>query len=788
MASFANTQELLHRLEHADSRVYGVKQLGFGSAYTAFAQGEAGLFYNPAGLAFRGQSLSYENLDMDANQHNLNNYFAAHLSPFGLAFWQQENQGVKTQATVFGFGNYGTQGVGWGLNLKLLSAKTQSLHKSGTALDFGVQLRLLESLRVGAFLKNIYTTGLDLSAIYRLGLAYKPFDRLRLVSDVVQKSDGFGSHKVYVQGGVDVDVSKSLSMSAGYFDEGPTLGIALKNEAFQLHYAIVDAFDSKEPYRQSFGIRLGLENAWQGLPRRHTVKNPKAYAEFHLNDNLISGQSSLSLFGGEKIGLSDLVRVLNDLSKDRSAKGIVIKLDSFVSNLASLGIIQELRQALINVKNQDKEVIIYVSSSAGLAEYYLASVASKLVMAPMGSLSQLGLEFEVLKTKRFLKRFGFETEVISHGRNKAALSESSDALTIKQKHLVDTLLRDLYHEVILSIKQDRNLDWKRVADVFDGRLIAAQDALDLGLVDELLYYDELKESLNEDKANKFEDLSMFVAPDEPSTVFSFQKKIAVLEIDGPIHTGKSLRDGVYGEKKSGADDISASIQKISKDASIKGVLLRINTPGGSVLGSDQIYRALEQLADEKTVYVSMGNMATSGGYYVALPAKKLYASETTLTGSIGVLSMYSNWEGFFDWLNIDVERFSTGKKMGLYSNTKRLSKAQKEMIKSFQNSSYKHFRELVKTHRNLDDKTLDTVAQGHLFTGKQALKVGLIDELGGYQKALTDLALSVGLSKHPKVKYYRKGIEMTLPLQSPPGIPFLQNLNLRPHNRKSQSF
>ena len=137
----------------------------------------------------------------------------------------------------------------------------------------------------------------------------------------------------------------------------------------------------------------------------------------------------------------------------------------------------ELRQALINVKNQDKEVIIYVSSSAGLAEYYLASVASKLVMAPMGSLSQLGLEFEVLKTKRFLKRFGFETEVISHGRNKAALSESSDALTIKQKHLVDTLLRDLYHEVILSIKQDRNLDWKRVADVFDGRLIAAQDAL-----------------------------------------------------------------------------------------------------------------------------------------------------------------------------------------------------------------------------------------------------------------------------------------------------------------------
>lgn len=741
---------------------FNSRVLGHGNAYTAWAEGAAGLFYNPAGLSFPGREIGYENLDLSNQFSRSHSQFYTKLSPFGLSFWQNKQSTIESKGTILGYGNQGQAGIGWGLNLKFLESKSKTNVESIFAVDFGTQFRINNQLRLGLMLKDMYTSDSDLKTSYRVGLAYRPFKRLRLVSDLAYQKLTGNKDDFAVFGGLDVDLSKSLAMQAGWFDQNPSLGLTLKNNVFQLQYALVIPKEDEEQ-RQSFGIRFGFDEPWKELSRPYTLFKQKAYAQVELGGNLVSGKSKVSLFGGQKIGVNDLLNYIHDLKDDSRCKGLILKLHNVSGGLGSLAMMQELRSEMKKLKDNNKDIIVYLSNTATLPEYYLASVANTIVMPELGTITQLGLEIEVLKTKKIFNKFGFEEKVISSGTDKAAKHPNSGPLTNDQRRNIDTMLRDLYHEVVLEIKSARKLDWAKVGNIFDGRMISGREALNLGLVDQLEYYDVFENKLKKEKKVVVTGLEDFISPNPLSTILSFRKQIAVIEVDGPIGSGESNTDILFGGSSTGSDEINRIIDQIVKSRSIKGVILRVNSPGGSMIASDHIYSGIKRLkAAKKLVYVSMGNYAASGGYYISLPADKIFASETTLTASIGVISSYSNWEGFLKWLEIDVERFSTGSKMGLFSQNKRLSEEQLKMLSAYQKHYYQAFRNLVKSHRNLDDKQLDKVAQGQVLTGKQAYENGLVDQLGNFHEVVDAMALQLNV-KEPKLIYFRKDFQLRLP-------------------------
>jgi protease IV len=260
-----------------------------------------------------------------------------------------------------------------------------------------------------------------------------------------------------------------------------------------------------------------------------------------------------------------------------------------------------------------------------------------------------------------------------------------------------------------------------------------------------------------------ESIESYMTEQTPGSIFSPFNRIAVIEIDGSIHEGRNMQDAFVGGKSTGSDEIELISELVRKDFTIKGVLVRVNSFGGSLLASDQIYTAISKLkASGKPVYTSMGSMATSGGYYVALSSSKIYANPTTLTGSIGVISMYSNQAEFNDWLGFDVETIKTGKYMDMMSSNKKMTKEEEHMLREFQQEKYQYFVDKVVSSRSITKEEAADVAQGQLFTGKQAKELKLVDELGSYHDAVEGLAKAAGISGKPELVYYRPQPQMTM--------------------------
>ena len=239
-------------------------------------------------------------------------------------------------------------------------------------------------------------------------------------------------------------------------------------------------------------------------------------------------------------------------------------------------------------------------------------------------------------------------------------------------------------------------------------------------------------------------LSYFEESTNMSTLFHFSNQIAVIEVDGSIHDGESNSNILFGGKSTGAEDIDAIIQSIKKNSSIQGVIVRINSPGGSGIASDRIYHALKELKiklDKKPLYAVMGNMAASGGYYIALACDRIYANRGTLTGSIGVISQYQNQETFNKMLGIQKEVIKTGKFVDMGSKNRPLTKEEVDMIQSHQTEMYNAFKGKVKENRKLTEEQVLPLAQGQIFTGEEAFDLKLVDKLGNFYTAVNDITI-----------------------------------------------
>jgi protease-4 len=458
----------------------------------------------------------------------------------------------------------------------------------------------------------------------------------------------------------------------------------------------------------------------------------------------------LGLWNNE-IGLDEILHAIAIAKTDANIEGI-----SLTTNFLQAGIAQtrEIREALLDFKSSGKFVYAY-SDFFSQKDYYLASVADEVYLNPVGALDFKGLSTEILYFKDFQEKTGVKMEVIRHGKYKSAVEPFlSNTMSDENRLQIQELISSIWNVIIDDISQSRNISAEHlnvIADTLGGR--TPKYALASGLVDGNLHFDQY-EALLKDK--------MGVGTDDELNYISFEDyafganrkkihksadKIAVIYAQGEIFYGEGGKDFI------GQGVMVDALRKAKDDESIKGIVLRVDSPGGSALVSDIIWREIELVKEEKPVVVSFGNVAASGGYYIGVGGDKIFAEPTTITGSIGVFGTIPNVHELAGNIGVNAEQVGTNKNSVDYSLFEPMDDTFRSTIQEGIEDTYQIFLERVAAGRNMTIDQVDALAQGRVWSGVDAKANGLVDELGNLDDAIETAAEMAGLDEYSIRKY-----------------------------------
>lgn len=390
---------------------------------------------------------------------------------------------------------------------------------------------------------------------------------------------------------------------------------------------------------------------------------------------------------------------------------------------------RELREALLRLRTKGKKLIAFLEDSGNM-EYYIASCADEVVALPEAILEIHGLSAEVMFLKGAFDKFGVEAQFVAMGKYKNAPNQYTEKkFTAAHREQMESLIGGLYDEYISAVAKSRKKTEDEVEAMISAGPYDGASALDAGLVDKLEYPEEALDAAGETHRHlgDFRD---------KGGAFDTRPKVALIFVDGEIMSGESQEGGIGSGAVAGSDTIAEALRNAADDESIKAVVLRVNSPGGSGSASDVIAREVENTVAEKPVIVSMGDYAASGGYYVSAPASAIVADPTTITGSIGVFFGKFVLKGLFDKLGITNDYVDYGKGGSFSSVSRRWTIEDQAKVEGLASRFYDRFLSLVAENRHMDVEKVHEIAQGRVWTGAEAKKVGLVDELGGFDKAL----------------------------------------------------
>lgn len=458
-------------------------------------------------------------------------------------------------------------------------------------------------------------------------------------------------------------------------------------------------------------------------------------------------------------GLNEIIHAIKVAKNDSKIKGISIN-NNFI--IAGLSQTQAIRNALEDFKTSGKFIYAYADIYVQ-KDFYLASVADSLFLNEVGSLDFKGLSSEVLFYKDLQEKTGIKMEVIRHGKYKSAVepyltNEMSEANRTQIKELLNSLWGSMVDEIAVS----RNMSSENlnvIADTLGGRM--PRLAKESGLVDGVLFFDQYEHKLkNAAKIAIEEDINYVSLEDYIDTanktkLYKGDDKIAVIYAQGEILYGEGGPDII------GQGIINSSLKKAREDDAVKAIVLRVNSPGGSALTSDIIWREIELTKAIKPVVVSMGDVAASGGYYIAVGADKIFAEPTTITGSIGVFGTIPNATELAENIGINAEQVGTNKNSVDYSLFEPMTDGFRNMMQESVEGTYNTFLERVAEGRKITVAEADSMAQGRVWSGVDAKNLGLVDELGSLDDAIKSAAeladvASYGIKIFPK---YKSGFE-----------------------------
>ena len=440
---------------------------------------------------------------------------------------------------------------------------------------------------------------------------------------------------------------------------------------------------------------------------------------------------------GKQPSLSELIGLLNYAKKDSSIKGIYIKCAENPNGYAAT---EEIRKALIDFKKSNKFIVAYAETISQKG-YMMANVADQIYTHPQGGMEWSGFNYETMFLKGLIDKLEIEPQIFYAGKFKSA-TEPFRYTQMSEANKLQTgiWLNSIYNNFIQGAAEMRNLNADSIkAFANEGKVQNAKDALKYKLVDGLIYDDQLKKIISKKLRVVDETKISFVSINNYAESVALRGtgsgKIAVIYADGDVVMGKGQNDAIA------SDDYRVLLQKIRNDKSIDAVVLRVNSPGGSALASDIIWREIDLLKKEKPVVVSMGDVAASGGYYIACGADSIFADANTITGSIGVFSVIPNAEKFLkNKIGVTFDRVKTGQYADAPSATRALTVTEQKFLQAGVDSVYYTFKSRVAAGRQKSLDYIDTIAQGRVWTGADAIKVGLVDKIGTLNDALASAA------------------------------------------------
>jgi protease-4 len=491
------------------------------------------------------------------------------------------------------------------------------------------------------------------------------------------------------------------------------------------------------------GGALGVGGYVQSVPTDDQLFQPRRrVATFHLNQAYPYNPQGGFLAAAPE-GYLTLLRRIRDAGADPQVRGILVEVDASPFSLAQ---IEELRGVLKQARENGKPVVGYLNGEASNAGYLLATACDRVYLHPAGQLDLVGLGAENMYFRGALELVGVEAQYAKRGQFKSAPEQWTESQsTDPARQQLNALMDDLSQSLIDGIAVGRGKAPEDVRKLIDTGPFTSQEALKNGLVDGLVYPDELRETLSGVFGHGFSrDEDYGVAPDRSG--WEPQRAIAVVVIDGAIASGPSSSGGLLGGAATGSDTIVQALDQARRADAIKAVVLRVDSPGGSAFASDEIWRAVRRVQEEgKPVVVSMGGYAASGGYYVAAGADAIYALPTTVTGSIGVYGGKFNAKGLFEKLEIHTEQLDRGRNAGMYTMSRPFDEVELAALDRMIGDTYRQFKEKVAEGRHMPMEGVEEIAQGHVWSGVDAKEHGLVDEHGGFFEAVEHAREAAGL-------------------------------------------
>ena len=465
--------------------------------------------------------------------------------------------------------------------------------------------------------------------------------------------------------------------------------------------------------------------------------------------------SPLAQFTGQgNISLLEMGQVLRAAAEDERISSLYCRIYPLQSSWAS---VEEIRSFMHEFRESGKKIYAYLSLDlVGDRDLYLASAADEIHLNQDSALMVNGLVAEVSFYSKMMSKLKVRPDVLQFKEYKSPGSYTRSGMTPEFRSMYRNLLSDIQQRLKQALSRERGIEPQQLDRLMRNGILSSSSALTAGLVTHLGYEDEIRHRLRAESSGDEPEYRSISASDYLKAVKRRSRpsplhKVALLGGIGPIMTGRS--DETW-ELAMGGDTIVSRLRKIRKDKSVKGLLFRVNSPGGSAVGSDKIWREIRLMEEAgKPVVVSMGGVAGSGGYYIAMGARKIVAQPSTVTGSIGVIFMKFNLSGLFDqWLGITVDRVKLAENADILSPTTSLNSRQKDEVEEWMSHIYNTFVEKAAQGRHLAVEELERQAGGRIFTGSQARQRQLIDAVGGLNTALELLKQELKIPEEEEVE------------------------------------
>ncbi len=503
-----------------------------------------------------------------------------------------------------------------------------------------------------------------------------------------------------------------------------------------------------------------------GAPHETTTAQQipsRKYVELSIRGPLAEVRPAF-VFSTQVKTLRSITKQIDKIRKDDEVAGVLLKIEGLGIGWAKL---QELRDKIIQLRGDGIEVISYLESG-GNTEYLLACAADRIVLMPAGMVGLTGLRAEVMFYRGLLDKLDIKADMYTVGKYKSAIEPfMRDSMSEAQREALNAILDDLYAQQVEMLANGRGeIDAASIVDLIDQGPFTAEEAYQAKLVDELQYYDELVQSIEGRAKEKIEVVSDYgkkttgapeltgfagfmrlfsmLASSKKPTSGEGKPKVALIYATGPIMsdaptslftTGQVITPGV----------VAKALREAREDNAIQAVVMRVDSPGGSAVASDAIWREVLLTQREKPLVVSMSDVAGSGGYYIAMAAGTIVAEPGTITGSIGVLGGKLNLKGLYNKIGLTKAVITRGKNANLYSDYGDFTQTERERLRKLLETIYQNFVRKAAEGRNKTEGEIHELAQGRIWTGKQAKEIGLVDELGGLDTAIAIAKKQIGM-------------------------------------------